>query len=135
MKNKIKNIGISILNIYSYVSVFFHELSHIFALVILGLGVTNIRIKRYANCDLGMTLENKRYMSTNKLRLVSYSPYLVIVLFAILACFSTTFLVLFVYTLTNLRKGRALPSERDIKTFEDRLLEEKVEWETNLVNA
>ncbi|MCK9416028.1 hypothetical protein M0Q97_05145 [Candidatus Dojkabacteria bacterium] len=110
-------------------------MSHIFVLVVLGLGVTNIRIKRYANCDFGMTLENKRYISTSKLRLVSYSPYLVIVLFAILAYFSTTFLVLFVYTLTNLRKGRALPSERDIKIFEDRVLEEKIEWETNLVNA
>jgi len=111
----------TILNIFSLVSVFFHELAHIIALVVVGVGVRRINIERLKNFDFSVVVLGKEEGSLTKTKvfIVAFAPVAVIIVFGVLAIFSKIALGLFVYTLLNLRFGRALPSKIDIATFKN----------------
>jgi hypothetical protein len=114
---KIKNILLSILNIYSYLSIVLHELAHIIALLVTGSGLEKVEIKKSKNCDFSVTLTNKNFMSKRKVFLVAFAPFLVPVIFAVLSFFSWISLIIFVYLLTNFRLGRTLPSKTDFEAY------------------
>ncbi len=106
-----------IYNIYSYFSIFLHELSHLVMIYLVGAKVERVTFEKRENLGFGVLIETDRKVSKFKSFLLAYSPYLVIVLFGVLALFSNIFLVLFVYTLTNLFEGVALPSKEDKEFF------------------
>jgi hypothetical protein len=93
---------------------------------LVGAKVTECRIMKSKNCDFIISMNSDRMLSKTKTMLVAYSPIIMIVLIGLLAIFSNIFLILFLYILTNLRKGRALPSDTDIMTikkYDDLLVE------------
>jgi len=106
-----------IYNIYSYISIFLHELSHLIMIYLVGAKVERVTFEKRENLGFGVLIETDRKVSKFKSFLLAYSPYLIIVLFGVLALFSNIFLVLFVYTLTNLFEGVALPSKEDKEFF------------------
>lgn len=106
-----------IYNIYSYLSILLHELSHLVMIYLVGAKVERVTFEKRENLGFGVLIETDRKVSKFKSFLLAYSPYLVIVLFGVLALFSNIFLVLFVYTLTNLFEGVALPSKEDKEFF------------------
>ena len=106
-----------IYNIYSYISIFLHELSHLIMIYLVGAKVERVTFEKRENLGFGVLIETDRKVSKFKSFLLAYSPYLVIVLFGVLALFNNIFLVLFVYTLTNLFEGVALPSKEDKEFF------------------
>jgi hypothetical protein len=115
----LKNIFVSILNIYSYGSLFLHELSHIIMIYLVGAKLYKIDITKEKNYDLEVLVYSDRFLSKIKTMLVAYSPILMIILIGVLAIFSNVFLILFLYTLTNLRSGLALPSKIDIDSVKN----------------
>ena len=114
-----KHILSSILNIYSYGSLFLHELSHFIMIYLVGAKLRKIEIKKEEECGLSVLIYTDRFLSKTKTFLVSYSPVFMIVLIGVLAIFNVVFLVLFFYTLTNLRIGIALPSHIDMDSFKN----------------
>jgi len=113
----IKNILRSLHNIYSYVALFLHELSHIILIYVIGSKVKKIDIEKKENCGVKILITPDREVSRYKGFLVSFSPILMIILIGVLAIFSNVFLILFLYTLTNLFEGVALPSKEDKEYF------------------
>jgi hypothetical protein len=84
---------------------------------LVGAKVEKVTFEKRENLGFGVLIFADRKVSKFKSFLLAFSPYLVIVLFGVLAFFSNIFLVLFVYTLTNLFEGGALPSKEDKEFF------------------
>ena len=107
-----------IYNVYTYLSILFHELSHILVVYLLGSKIEKVTVKKDSLLSVSVLLElEKKEFSRTQAFLFAYSPYLVIILFGVLSFFSNFFLVLFVYTLTNAIEGLALPSKVDKHFF------------------
>lgn len=119
IKNILKNIVASIWNLYAYPSVFIHELSHVIALYLVGCYIKKFELEVYKNLNFKLSIYNKREFTKRKLFVVNYAPVFAFVLIGILAIFSNVFLVIFAYEVTNLTKGRTLPSKIDINTYKE----------------
>jgi len=119
---KIKDILLSILNIYSVVSLFIHEASHIFMIYLLGGKVSKISIKKREHCSFSVLIDSEKDASIFKTFLISFSPIFALILVGVLSIFSNFFLILFIYLLTTLRKGYTLPSSVDIDSFKNSII-------------
>jgi len=119
IKSILKNIIISLWNLYAYPAVFIHELSHVIALFIVGCYVKKFELEIYKNFNFKLSIYNKREFTRKKLFIVNYAPIFAFVLIGIFAIFSNIFLIIFLYQITNLTKGRTLPSKIDINTYKE----------------
>ena len=107
-----------IYNIYTYLSIFLHELSHILMVYVLGSKIESVSFECESDDSVSVLLElDEKNLSKFKSFLFAYSPYMMIILIGFLSIFSTFFLILFVYTLTNFIEGIALPSKVDKEFF------------------
>jgi hypothetical protein len=86
---------------------------------LVGAKIYKIYIDKDENCEFSFLIYTDRFLSKPKTFLLSYSPVFMIILIGVLAIFNVVFLVLFLYTLTNLRRGYALPSRIDIDSFKN----------------
>jgi hypothetical protein len=105
-------------NLYGILSLVIHELSHIVVMLIVGCGVKKITIKKNKNLNFSCLIESKKRISKLKVFFVSFSPILFLLIISILSIFLNFFLILLMYELTNLTKGRTLPSDQDIFEYQ-----------------